>query len=85
MWLANTYLDGLKKVAIGSYNQKRAEAEQKIRDSYSKSRASAKGRLSVSSKKPFIEQYNSLSEAEKIKFREDLIESQNQVTLPTEE
>lgn len=85
MWLANTYLAGLKKVALGSYNQKRAEADQKVRDSYNKSRASARGRLSVSSEKPFIEQYNSLSEAEKIKFREDLIESQNQVTLPTEE
>jgi len=85
IWLANTYLDGLKKVAIGSYNQKRAEADQKIRDSYNKSRASARGRKSVVDNKPFIEQYNSLSEAEKIKFREDLIESQNQVTLPTEE
>jgi len=84
MWLANTYLDGLKKVAIGSYNQKRAEADQKIRDSYSKSRASARGRKSVEDV-DFFEQYKSLSEAEKIKFREDLIENQNQVTLPTEE
>ncbi len=85
MWLANTYLAGLKKVALGSYNQKRAEADQKVRDSYNKSRASARGRKSVESK-PFIEQYNSLSEAEKIKFREDLIKSQNQeeVVLPTE-
>ena len=75
-WLSNTYLQSLKTVAKGSYDQKRAEANQKIRDSYSKSRASAKGRKSVEDNKSLMEKYNSASAEEKAKFAADLVESQ---------
>jgi hypothetical protein len=69
-------LQSLKTVAKGSYDQKRAEANQKIRDSYSKSRASAKGRKSVEDNKSLMEKYNSASAEEKAKFAADLVESQ---------
>ena len=75
-WLSNTYLQSLKTVAKGSYDQKRAEANQKIRDSYSKSRASAKGRKSVEDNKSLMEKYNSASAEEKAKFAADLVASQ---------
>jgi hypothetical protein len=54
-WLSNTYLQSLKTVAKGSYDQKRAEANRKISDAARKSRkiAEAKQRVNESSTSNF--------------------------------
>ena len=54
-WLSNTYLQSLKTVAKGSYDQKRAEANRKISDAARRSRkiAEAKQRVEESSTSNF--------------------------------
>jgi hypothetical protein len=54
-WLSNTYLQSLKTVAKGSYDQKRAEANRKISDAARRSRkiAEAKQKVNESSTSNF--------------------------------
>ena len=54
-WLSNTYLQSLKTVAKGSYDQKRAEANRKINDAARRSRkiAEAKQKVNESSTSNF--------------------------------
>jgi len=79
-YLSGVYLEGLKKVASSAYNEKRAIADQKILDAANKSRRIAQAKASVVSNKPFIDQFQGLSDKEKAKFLADLQKSQ---TLPT--
>ena len=46
-WLSNTYLQSLKTVAKGSYDQKRAEANRKISDAARRSRKIAEAKQKV--------------------------------------
>ncbi len=82
--MANTYLEGLKKVALGSYNQKRAVADQKIRDAARKSRRIAEAKQNVidASSTTFDLSDPKQKEAAAIYLSQQA--NQNEVVLPTE-
>ena len=83
-WLANTYLEGLKKVAIGSYNQKRAVADQKIRDAARKSRRIAEAKRNVINDSSTTFDLSDPKQKEAAAIYLSQQANQDEVVLPTE-
>jgi hypothetical protein len=86
-WLANTYLQGLKKVALGSYNQQRAVADQKIRDAARKSRKIAEAKQKVNDKNTLNISLDKAATDEEMNLLLNYVDKQaklKEITLPTE-
>tara|TARA_R100000544_G_C2223911_1_gene59315 strand:- start:479 stop:1594 length:1116 start_codon:yes stop_codon:yes gene_type:complete len=75
-WLSENYLKNLIKVGQGSYNQKRAIADQKIRDAANKSRSIAQAKKNVENDGKMSVDLNNITAEQKQKILDALSKQQ---------
>ena len=87
-WMSETYLEKLKIVANGAYNQKRAVADQKIQDAANKSRRIAQAKQNVENAGKMSIDLNNITPEQKRIIQDALKKQQTvaagEVSLPVE-